>query len=207
MNASNSSVLLGEVKHFHSFNNTVKVPRGWMVCNGGIINETNYDAIHGSGAFVSDGVADLLLNGKHTPNLVNRYVTGASATTQSGNSTITAVGNSGNNAALPNHTHQVPAHNHAWYNSREEAAGRTYDSAGAFVNIATATGTTSILAGQPQITGDPRIYRLAVSGATTGTANLYTNNKAAHNTGNNSAATVSVRPDSIQLIPIIRVAV
>ena len=74
MDVSSNSALLGEIKQFHSFNGAIQIPRGWMQCNGDVINEANYDAIHGAGSYVADGIADLVLNGKHTPDLIDRNI-------------------------------------------------------------------------------------------------------------------------------------
>jgi microcystin-dependent protein len=52
------SDVVGSVKMHHTFNGAAPIPRGWLVCDGSIISQTNYDAIHGTGSYVSDGVVE-----------------------------------------------------------------------------------------------------------------------------------------------------
>lgn len=96
---------LGDIKAHHSFNGTAPIEEGWMLCDGRQITQANYDTEHGSGHWATyvgtSGLVNLFL-----PNLTGRYPVGAASTTQTGSSTITAVGNSGNTVNL-SHTHSV----------------------------------------------------------------------------------------------------
>lgn len=100
----------GFVEMFHSFNSTVSIPRGWMLCNGDTVDQTNYDAIHGAGAYTTDGVAGSPLLNKNLPAMSDRYAVGVSDTTKDGSSAITAVGNTNHEIDL-SHTHDT-SHNH-----------------------------------------------------------------------------------------------
>lgn len=119
---------LGDIKEHHSYNGAAPIGEGWMLCDGRQITQANYDSEHGSGHWNSYVVSSPLLN-KYLPNLISRYTVGASSTTQSGASAITAVGNSGNVAT-------IPAHNHVWYKSLGSAAlDNTFNASGSQVGI------------------------------------------------------------------------
>lgn len=82
----------GSVMQFHTFNGATAVPRGWMILNGNVVSEANYNAIHGAGTYAADGVASSPLLAKNLPNMVNRYATGVLVTGQNGSAPISAVG-------------------------------------------------------------------------------------------------------------------
>lgn len=101
----------GDIKAHYSYNGRVSAGHGWMLCDGRLINETNYDAEYGSGSWDSYIVTSPL-DGKYLPNLINRYMTGSDTCTANGSSTIASVGNSSSAADL-SHTHVI-AHAHRW---------------------------------------------------------------------------------------------
>lgn len=101
---------VGAVTKFHTYNGTVSVPRGWMILNGDVINETNYNSLHGAGTYTTDGIASSPIISKTLPSMNNRYAIGASATTQDGSSTIAAVGNTSHQISVA-HTHTT-SHTH-----------------------------------------------------------------------------------------------
>jgi microcystin-dependent protein len=183
MDVSTNSVLLGEIKAFHSFNGAISLPRGWMLCDGSVINSTNYDALHGSGTYTSDGVSSLALAGKYTPNLVNKYMVGASSTTQSGASAITSVGNTSHQVNLQ-HSH---SHNHIWYKWSSNGSAST-DGAG---NALTSSASKLYTA----------IHANADSTDQLRNDNAYTSTDAT----NAGSATQSIQPESIAVMYIIRV--
>lgn len=96
---------------FHTFNDTLDIPRGWMRCNGEVVNETNYNAEHGSGAYAADGIASSNLLNKYLPNMTDKYAVGATSTTQDGTVAITTVGNAGSIIDF-SHTHTIGSHTH-----------------------------------------------------------------------------------------------
>lgn len=200
MDVSNNSALLGEIKQFHSFNGAIQIPRGWMQCNGNVINETNYDAIHGSGAFVADGIADLVLNGKYTPDLIDKYVVGASSTTQDGSSTISSVGNTDHEVNL-SHSHTVNSHNHQWYDFTESGGSNddmeSYNSSGGKVSLESVnTQSYSRTKGIPVGTSSDNVFDV----------DLHTSNSSP-GTSSSGSTTQSVQPESIQVMFIIRVGI
>ena len=121
----------GAVEMFHSYGGAVSYPRGWMLCNGNVVNEANYDAIHGAGAYDADSVAASPLNNKTLPDMDNRYAVGVSATVKDGSIEITAVGNEDHQIDLShthtsNHRHTIGAGGNAeiingeiWANSED----------------------------------------------------------------------------------------
>lgn len=96
---------------FHTFNGTLSIPRGWMKCNGDQILESTYDAIHGAGAYETDGISSSNLLTKYLPDMVNKYPIGTANTTQTGTTAITSEGNPNNQADF-SHTHTLPDHDH-----------------------------------------------------------------------------------------------
>jgi hypothetical protein len=125
--SGSSSDDIGTIKMHHTFNGAAPLGRGWMICNGNVINQTNYDAIHGSGRYVRDQVASGPLAGKTLPNMVNNYPVGVAATTQTGSGTITSVGNVG-------HVIDI-SHNHQWYESNAPSTDQSFDSSGNPISI------------------------------------------------------------------------
>lgn len=102
---------IGSMHMHHTYNGATPYGRKWMLCNGDIINQTNYDAQHGTGAYERDCVASSPIVGKYLPNMVNKYPVGAAATTQTGSSAIGPVG-------LESHWLVQGAHSHKWYDAR-----------------------------------------------------------------------------------------
>lgn len=127
----------GMIMPVHDFNGAVTPGQGWMKCDGTIINETNYNAIHGAGSWATY-VGATALDGKHTPNFVDRYPIGVANTTQDGSSAITETGVSGSSFTIANHQHTVAGHQHTWY---DNPAGTPQDGAGNPIQEA-ANGTT-----------------------------------------------------------------
>lgn len=166
----------GAVQMFHTFDGTVSYPRGWMLCNGNVVNQTNYDAIHGAGAYTADNVANSPLLSKNLPDMSGHYAIGVADTTKDGSSTISTVGNVGHEIDI-RHTHDVD-HEHAY-------------------GIADDNTTSDItFAG----TGN------AHSAVTGGTGNLVESGPASVTTTNQSLSDQqSIQPDSIQVLYILKV--
>lgn len=168
---------IGEIKLHHTFNGAVPVGRTWMICNGDIVNQTNYDALHGSGAYVRDCVASSPINGKYLPNMVDKFPIGSANTSQNGSSAITSEG-------LTGHTLNT-THNHKWLNLKTLSSSndQSYDSSGAAVDFSNAGNTknsgvwtlpVSNVAGERQ----PNVYYTEKVGSTS----------------------ESIKPESIQVI-------
>lgn len=173
----------GTVVMFHTFNGAATIPRGWMVLDGDIVNEANYNAIHGAGAYAADGVASSPLLAKNLPDMDERYATGNDTTTQSGASPITAVGNSGNTIDLE--------HSHG---SADMYAEFAFDSGTTYIYNQRAAGSTW--------TSD---RTLAVT--TAGTAGVSSNAgiEISGAIGDALSTSQTIRPDSIQFIYIMKV--
>jgi hypothetical protein len=170
----------GSIMQFHTFNGAVSIPRGWMIMNGNVVNEANYNAIHGAGTYTTDGVASSALLSKNLPNMTSRYPVGVAATTQNGSVAITAVGNSGNTVNLQ-HSHPAGS-----------LYGQMNDSANLLWRRITTESWTYNRSFAPLGTGTPTSTTsdgLGIGGST----------------GNALSTTQSIQPDSIQLIFIIKV--
>lgn len=174
----------GSVMQFHTFNGAVSIPRGWMIMNGNVVNETNYNAIHGAGAYTTDGVASSALLSKNLPNMTSRYPVGVAATTQDGSIAITAVGNSGNTVNLQ-HTHTVSG----------QAARLDLD--GTFLRMTRIAAPSSPYSSNRRAT-------LSSSSVSEGDQNFGIEVTTA-TSSNGLSTTQSIQPDSIQLIFIIKV--
>lgn len=101
----------GAIQLFHTYNGLLSLPRGWMICNGDVVNETNYEAIHGASSYTEDGVASSLLLTKNLPDMTNLFAVGSATTTQDGSSAITTVGNTDNEVDI-NHSHTATGTSH-----------------------------------------------------------------------------------------------
>lgn len=205
---------VGEVKMFHTFNGTVSVPRKWMILNGDVVNQTNYDAIHGSGAYVSDGVASSAILSKNLPAMASKYPVGANSTTQSGSSAITYVGNSSNQVNLQHdhtmsgHTHGTGDHSHKWYSSSAAGTNDGTWSSGVSFGLFSAKTKTGGAVGIALSTGGTEV-------STNGSIdNLFTDDTIFSDSGTDSATdtmdnalstTQSIQPHSCEFIYIMRV--
>jgi hypothetical protein len=179
---------IGEVFWVHTYNGIIAARAGCMKCDGRIINEANYDAEHTTDW--ADDVGTTALDGKYLPNLVGKYPLGASTTTQTGATAITAVGNASHQVNLQ-HTHTGPSHNHMWYN--EDGSGndaKSFSSGGGSqdLNIADDGGTG-----------------IARSSGNTFSDDLYTDMAGTGATGNGGSTTQNVQPESIELVPYMKI--
>jgi hypothetical protein len=188
----------GVVQMFHTFNNTVALPRGWMKLNGDIVNQTNYDAIHGVGAYAADGVAASSLNGVNLPNIINKYAVGVSNTTQDGSSAITSVGNSGNTINLQHDHGSINSRKWHEFGSASPNNGYSFNSDN-FANlsvfgshVSTSGSDTGLLVG----TGS--------ASSLSGVSGVY-NDDAGVEMPNDLSTSQSIQPESIELIYIIKV--
>lgn len=179
-------MLLGEIKSYHSYNGTIVIPRGWMQCNGDVINSTNYDFLHGAGSYVSDGIGDMLLAGKYTPNLTNRYLIGAATTTASGSSTIGTTGNASHQINLT-HSH---THSHIWHNYFADNAPSRDGQAASLTGTTGSNGSLGIVLG-------PKDSSTVLASTSSTDSNSTTN----------LSSTQSIKPESIEVIYIIRVGI
>lgn len=119
----------GSIRLFHTYNSNLEIPRGWMICNGEVVNETNYNALHGSGAYTTDGISSSNLLSKNLPNFSGRIAAGTDDTTQDGSSAITAIGVTGNQIDL-SHSHTIESHTHS---QSFESAGQNSVGSGSVV--------------------------------------------------------------------------
>lgn len=160
---------VGDYKMHHSYNGAVGPGEGWMLCDGRVISEANYDTEHGAGSW-DTYIGTSPLDGKYLPDFDDRYFLGKATTTQDGSGAITAVGNLNSRLDMT-HIHKAFESNAANTNDQ------VWDSAGSLVTMSKAA---------------------AKSGATThyladdsGGADMYTQD--------NTAAGIDIRPDSIEV--------
>lgn len=137
----------GLVIQFISYNGLLTPGQGWFKMLGGIINETNYDVIHGAGSW-DLYIGSSLLDGKYAPNMTSIYSVGATTTTQTGVGAFTTVGNASHVASFSHtHTTNISNHYHWWY--QRDAAGtsaKTWSSSGTIVTFATGSKSGGALA-------------------------------------------------------------
>lgn len=75
---------------------TIPAEAGWMLMDGRIVNEANYDAEHGAGAWDDHGMSASPIAGLYLPNSDDRFlrgITGETGSTQDGSSPILFSGN------------------------------------------------------------------------------------------------------------------
>jgi hypothetical protein len=97
----------GDIEFIYDYDGTVTPLQGWMLCDGRVINESNYNTEHGAGSWDTYIVSSVLEN-KYLPNLTSKYLRSNSTTaTQAGTSAITAIGNASNQINLQ-HNHSSP---------------------------------------------------------------------------------------------------
>jgi hypothetical protein len=178
----------------HTFNGAVTPGQGWFPCDGSIINEANYNAIHGAGSW-AEYIGTSILDGKYSPSMNNKYLVGASSTAQDGSSAITSVGNSSHQVDLQ-HTHTTPNHNHRWYIPQGSSDDNIFDVNGTQRDISEASRTGL---------GIDVISGAGLSNSAATTSALYTGNEGAGTTGNGGSTTQSVQPESVQAVYYIRI--
>jgi hypothetical protein len=100
-------LLQGTLKFFYDYAGLLVIPQGWMLCNGDLVNETNYEAQAGRVAGDWNKYVGLRpFENLYLPSLNSKYLIGGT-TTQSGQSAITFTGNAGHTINLE-HNHTSP---------------------------------------------------------------------------------------------------
>jgi len=162
---------------------------GWMKCNGDVVNETNYDAIHGAGSW-AEYVVSSPLSGKNLPDCNDKYLVGSNTTTQDGTSAISSEGNTSHQVNL-SHTHSTPDHNHQWYIPKSPTLDdESFLQSGASSDIISNTKSTPGAAIGSIFSGNG----IALEGAPT--FPLFTSKESAGTTGSNLSSTQSIKPES-----------
>ena len=95
LNAKSGEFSVGSIKWRMSYNGLVTPGHGWMLCDGRQIGKATYDAEHATGDWDSKIIASILED-KYLPDMRNRYLVGAAAVAQTGDSPITSIGAPGN---------------------------------------------------------------------------------------------------------------
>jgi hypothetical protein len=199
------SSFIGETKMMHTFNGAIPIPRGWMKLVGGAdVSEAKYDLIHGDGAWVEDNVASSPLVGKYLPDMTGKYPTGATLTSQDGDTQISSIGNAGNTID----TTVDLTHNHMTYEEGEQnVTGGDYvwNSSGTKIQLPAPTYTTF---GAGETDKTKRYFQTVFVNyltppaiATSGCGDFYTANESI-TSGN---AETDITPESHEFIFIMRV--
>ena len=128
---------IGMLIPFHSYGGALTPGQGWFKCDGSIINEANYNTLHGAGSWATYiGSSDL--NGLYSPNFNDKYALGVADTTKDGSVAITSVGNANHQRAIATHNHTAPSHSHNFsYSFYNDVGG------GGFQGVRTITSPTS----------------------------------------------------------------
>lgn len=188
----------GMVIPFLTYNGLNDIPQGWFPCVGGIVNETNYDALHGAGSWASY-IGTSPLDGLYVPSFSERYPMGATTTPQDGSIAFTSEGNASNQVDS-SHTHTGPSHNHVWYNHFSVNSNATsYDSGGSSQTVDQVSKGTNYRG----IYVETGAFSKSLNGSAS--TSMYTSNAGTGNTGTGGSATLSVKPWSIRVIFIIRI--
>jgi hypothetical protein len=131
------SDVVGTIKMHHTFGGAAPIPRGWLYCSGNAVSQSLYDSVHGTGAYVSDGVNESPIDGRYLPNFDSRYAIGTSTTVATGTTGIPTVGNAGNEIDL--------RHNHEWL-QKTGGADNTFNSAGTATAVTIGSGSGAQIA-------------------------------------------------------------
>lgn len=192
----------GDIKAHHSYNGLVGAGEGWMLCDGRVISEANYNTEHGSGHWATY-VGSSPLDGKYLPDCTDKYLVGAATTTQAGTIAITTVGNTNHSITVEHssHTHTVPDHTHKWLSNTDNvgvAGNQSYASNGtSFLTFSDDTSTVN--------TG----FIVDLSGGTNQTVDIdyYTSLKTGVVSGSTapSNTTEDIQPESIEIQYYVRI--
>jgi len=184
----------GQILPMHTYNGVATPGHGWMLCDGRIINETNYDAEFSSTDW-DTYIISSILDGKYLPNLTgNKYLSGKSATAQTGASPITEVGLASNQQSVPNHTHTINAHKHKWYEANDvNTTDQSWDTGGSLTNI-TQNSKAALKLGIE-----------AHGGSSNSPQDLWTENTSTGPTGSDGAETFSIQPRSVEVVYYMRI--
>lgn len=125
MHVASGHLFCGFIKYKYDYNGAVALEAGWFPCDGSIINQTNYDAIHGSGKWAADIVSSPL-NGKYSPDLDDVYLVATDGDTENGSAPIATVGVS-SNAIDPTHNHSNSIANNSVSTTPPTLAGALTD--------------------------------------------------------------------------------
>lgn len=191
---SNSAYQTGDIKWHHSYNGLVDAGAGWMLCDGRVINESNYNTERGSGTAWDDEVGASVLDGKYLPNLIGKYLVGASTTTQTGSSAITSVGNSSHQINI-SHSHTVGDHVHPWYRHTNVGDDHSFNLSGSEVDL------TKVLKSSGEVHVAARDD--ATDGINAGLTDgyIYTGHNSTTSTNSQLSSTQSIQPESIEAQP------
>jgi len=185
---------LGDIKPHHTYNGAAPIDQGWFPCLGGVINETNYDAIHGAGAW-DIYVVSSALDGLYSPDMTGKYLVGAAATAQDGTGALTFTGNASNQTDIA-HTHTGPEHGHQWYESNATTeSDQTFDTGGNLEVITTGSTKTA---------GNVAIESEAAQVNPPG-ADMHTSHAGTGLTGSGGSGTQDIQPESLEVIYYLRI--
>ena len=129
----------GDIKCHHTFNGLLPVAQGWMLMDGRIINETNYNTEHAAGNWVTY-IGSSPIDGRFLPDMTSKYIIGVATTTQDGTSAITSVGNTSH---LINIAHDHTVARRQWYSRNGGGADQVFNVMGTAVNVPLQTTETT----------------------------------------------------------------
>lgn len=202
----------GDIKMHHTYNGTVGCGQGWMLADGDVINETNYDAEHGAGSW-DTYVVSSPLDGKYLPNFNGKYATGANTTTQAGTIAITSVGNASNvvniaHTHTADHAHDLQDHGHLFLDQSSTTGGGRQSDLSTFKGFTSAVYTGSntglaVCSGSQAVSAG--CSGVAQSGFYTNTTrlsgggNLISTETESLSTSSSLSSSQSIRPESIEV--------
>lgn len=199
----------GDIKAHHTYDGATPVGQGWFPCDGTIINETNYDAIHGAGSWAAY-VGSSPLDGKYAPDLEDKYLVGSNVTNDNGSVSIPSVGNSGSTVNLQHshtvnsHTHTGPSHTHRWtvFDINGFSGGTFASNGSTAVPYNANTDTSTSLTNVALVGGTNAKFGVDGYVENSGTGST---GAASPSTNNALITTQDIRPESIRVIYYIRI--
>ncbi len=126
--AASGEFFVGAIKFFNSYDGLLSPGQGWMLMDGRIVNQANYDDEHGDGMWAIHVVSSPI-NGRYLPDMTGRQLSGAAAVAQDGLSAFVAEG-------IPANTMDL-RHLHQWYKKIASTSlpDQYYNSAGSAIDL------------------------------------------------------------------------
>ena len=183
---------VGNIIMHHTYSGILPLPRGWMPCDGSVLDQASYERVHGEGSFHQDSIETSPLYQRRTPDMSDAYTVGAARTEWDGTGSTPYVGNT-KHAVNLRHNHP---HHHQWLAVSTATAILNYS----YVAWNARGGRVTLSRGAPNIG-----IRIVADTKDNGVIGNYYTSAAQHNPEYQLSANQSIQPQSVQVLYIIRV--